>query len=507
MKKSNVILQAAIASALLAMAGAANAATGISVTSVKYANEQFAGTTPYAAVVAPTISVISATAIPAGSIITVVVELTGGVFAVAQAGDTTANTAANKVDATTAMPLAAPTCTMGSTTAGVTAAAAGVTAPTATASNANVVSCQFTTVNAVGIGGTVIRIATPSINAAGLATTTNTVAATGTILVGTVAAPVGAPVATAGTLEAASTPTTVATSGVGVTLSATAGTAGQIDLTASPVASAFTGAVSATVVDLGTVTATNGTAKLVAAGNAAYNVASKATTTMTATVTGAAGFFAALKTTGTIHLESVSCGGGVVLATSATFATNALAAAATTVSTPAATPTAGTAYHVCMTIPASGTTSVALIEGTPTITATLGAAAAQDSVDTLASTALWPLAFNGQTYTVRNYVPAAATGYNTFVRVINTGAVSAAVSVALKDDVTGVTGTSGVLGTLAAGAATNFTPAQIEAVTGAVAATSRPRLVITAPTNALNVQTFLAQPVGAGTITDMTGAQ
>lgn len=506
MKKSNVILQAAVAGALLAMFGSANAATAVSTTSVKYAAEQFAGTTPYAAVVAPTVSVISATAIPAGSIITVVVELTGGVFAVTQAGDTTANTAANKVDATTAMPLAAPTCTMGSTTAGVTVAAAGVVAPTTTASNANVVSCQFTTVNAVGIGGTVIRIATPHINAAGLASTANTVTATGTILVGTVAAPVGAAVATTGTLEAASAPTTVATSAQGITLAAAAGTAGQIDLTATPVASAFTGAVSATVVDLGTVTATDGTAKLVTAGNAAYNIAAKATKTMTTTIAAPAGFFGALKTTGTIHLETVSCGGGVVLATSSVFSTAAAAAAAASVSTPATQPVTATAYHVCMTIPASGSTSVALIEGTPTVSAVLGAAAAQDSAETLAATNLWPLAYNGTTKTVRNYVPSTVVGYPMTVRVANTGSVAAAITVTMKGESGATIGVPYTTASLAAGATTRILQAAIETGVGVVpAATERPRLIITAPTNGLDVQTFINTP-GSG-YTNLSGTE
>lgn len=506
MKKRNVILQAAVAGALLTMFGSANAASAINATSVKYAAEQFAGTTPYAAAVGPTVTVITATAIPAGSILTAVVELNGAVFAAAQVGATTAGTAANKIDATTGTPGVAPDCSMGSITAGVTAAAAGVTAPTATASNANVVSCQFTTSQAIGIGGTVIRIATPSLNAPSLSSTSATVTANATILVGSVAAPVGAAVATTGTLEASSGATTIATSATGIALTAGAGTTGKIDLTATPVASAFADAYSTTVVDLGFVKATDGTAKLVTAGNGAYIIAAKATSTVVATVSAPAGFFAALKTTGTISLHDTTCG-AAALATTATFASNTLASAATSVSTPAAVPATGVSYRVCMTIPASGSTSVALIPATPTITATLGAAAAQDSVETVASTNLWALAYNGSQYDVRNYVPAAATGYNTFVRVINTGSISAVVSVALVDDVTGVAGTSGALGTLAAGASRNFSPQDIEAVTGAVASTSRPRLRITAPTNTMNVQTYLAQPVGAGVISDMTGGQ
>jgi len=502
MKRRNEILQTAVAAVFLAAAGSASAATALSVTSVKYAAEQFAGTTPYAAAVGPTLSVVTGTAIPSGSIITVEVELGGGVFAAAQTGVTSTAPAANEVDFTTGAAATVPTCSMGSTTVGVTTAAAGVVAPTTTASNANVITCSVTTTAAIGIGGTVMTVTTPSLNAAALASTSATVTANATILVGTHTAPVGAAVPTSGTLEAASGATTIATSAQGITLAGAAGTAGKIDLTATPVASAFTGAYSTTVVDLGSVKATNGTAKLVSDGTSAYSIV--ASKTLVATVTAPAGFFAALKTTGTITLNDTTCG-GATLATSSTFVTSAAAAAATTVSTVAATPTTGVAYHVCMTIPASGTTSVPLVPGTPTLTATLGSAAAQDSAESLASTALWPLAYNGSTYDVRNYVPAAATGYNTFVRVINTGSVSAAISVAKIDDATGTVGTAGQLGTLPAGATANYSPAQIEAVTGAIASTSRPRLRITAPTNSLNVQTFLALP--SGDITDMTGAQ
>jgi len=125
--------------------------------------------------------------------------------------------------------------------------------------------------------------------------------------------------------------------------------------------------------------------------------------------------------------------------------------------------------------------------------------------NSLASTPLQALALNGASYDVRNYVPAGAVGYVTYIRVINTGSLSASVSAAQVNETTGVAGVAGVLGTVAAGAAVNYTSTQVETAVGAVAATARPRIRITAPTNGLEVQTFLAQP--NGTISDMTGAQ
>lgn len=502
MNKRNLVMQAAVAGVFAVTIGSANAATAVSATSVKFAAEQFLGTTPNAAIYLPNLSVVTATAIPAGSILSVAVELTGAIFATTLIGDVGAGVAASTAVAPAVST--AITCSAGSTLSGTTVALPGVSTQTTTTNNANVVLCSFTTSGAVGIGGTLLTLNAPALSAAGLASTSATVSAVGTIYVGTATAPVGAALPTAGTLEAASPSTTVATSANGVTITAAAGTAGKIDLTATPVGSAFSGAASATVVDLGTITVTSGTAKYLSTA-VSYAIGTPAKT-LTTTVTAPAGFFSAMKTAGLISLITSDCiTGATTLATSTAFGTSALAAAATTVSTTAATPVTATAYHVCMSIPTSSSTSVALVPGTAALTATLGAAATQDSAKTLASTNLWALAYNGSQYDVRNYVPKGATGYTSFVRVINTGSVSSSISVAVIDETTGAAGTAFVLGTLAAGAAKNYSSTDVEAVTGAITSTARPRLRITGPTNTLNVQTFLALP--SGDIVDMTGAQ
>ena len=117
---------------------------------------------------------------------------------------------------------------------------------------------------------------------------------------------------------------------------------------------------------------------------------------------------------------------------------------------------------------------------------------------------LYSLLTNGGLVDVRSYIPVATGSYTSNIRVINVGQVTAAVSAAFIDPVTGVVGTSGVLGTIAAGGATNFTAAQIEAAIGsAPAGTSRPRVRITAPT-ALQAQHYIVNP--NGTLTTLHGA-
>ncbi len=104
----------------------------------------------------------------------------------------------------------------------------------------------------------------------------------------------------------------------------------------------------------------------------------------------------------------------------------------------------------------------------------------------------------GTTVDVTNYIPAAALGFTSFVRVINPSASAATVSVALLDATTGAAGTpSTLVASLAGGGAQTFTSSQIEAALGqAVPATARPRLRLTAGGTALEVQSFMVQPGG-----------
>ncbi|MDD2915134.1 MAG: choice-of-anchor D domain-containing protein [Gallionella sp.] len=105
---------------------------------------------------------------------------------------------------------------------------------------------------------------------------------------------------------------------------------------------------------------------------------------------------------------------------------------------------------------------------------------------------------SGSTVDVRNYVPAALTGYTTFIRVINDGTIAAQVTAALIDDMTGIVGSSAVLiSSLPAAAATSLSSSQVEAALGInISASARPRIRISAPVM-LAVQSFLLQPGGA----------
>jgi hypothetical protein len=120
---------------------------------------------------------------------------------------------------------------------------------------------------------------------------------------------------------------------------------------------------------------------------------------------------------------------------------------------------------------------------------------------TFGPVSLYNLVPNGGLVIVRSYIPVAAGGYTSYVRVINTGSNSASISMAFVSDTTGVTGTSGVVGTaIPAGGAAIYSASQIEAVLGAQAAGARPRVQVTAPTS-ISVQHYIINP--NGTLTTM----
>ena len=107
----------------------------------------------------------------------------------------------------------------------------------------------------------------------------------------------------------------------------------------------------------------------------------------------------------------------------------------------------------------------------------------------------------GSTVKVRTYIPAAdsASGYVSYIRVINPGSIATPITVSLIDGTTGVTGNSFTLASsLAAGAAQTFTSSQIESIIGPVGSGLRPRLRITGNVQ-LEVQSFITQPGGAFT--------
>jgi len=114
----------------------------------------------------------------------------------------------------------------------------------------------------------------------------------------------------------------------------------------------------------------------------------------------------------------------------------------------------------------------------------------------------------GTSVLVPTYVPAAAAagGYTSYLRVINTGATATPVLVALVDGATGVRGNAAsLMAALPAGAARTFSSSDIEAAMGlAVVPDSRPRLLVSGNT-VLEVQSFLTQPGGA--FTEVSGGQ
>lgn len=113
---------------------------------------------------------------------------------------------------------------------------------------------------------------------------------------------------------------------------------------------------------------------------------------------------------------------------------------------------------------------------------------------------------SGSTVKVRTYVPAAASGYTTYLKIINNSNTAAAVTATVIDGPTGVPGASGILlPSLAANAGVTLTSAQVETALGvSLPALSRPRLSLTSPAN-LTVQSFLLQPGGA--FNEVSGAQ
>lgn len=119
----------------------------------------------------------------------------------------------------------------------------------------------------------------------------------------------------------------------------------------------------------------------------------------------------------------------------------------------------------------------------------------------------YALTTNGQTKDVRSYIPVAASGYTSFVRVINTGTVDAAVTGQFVNE-DGTTSASGVvIATLKAGGSTTLTSSAIEAAIGvAPAANARPRLRLTAPTSGMDAQSFFLTNAN-GNFSDATGAQ
>ncbi|TAK68382.1 MAG: hypothetical protein EPO19_08590 [Betaproteobacteria bacterium] len=481
MKRSNVILHAAVASALLNMAGGAQAGV-MSATAVKFATELFGSSASATNVLIKPSAAVYTFNTPGGIVINpsgviyAYLRLSGGTFAAATVADFAFG-------------------------AGISGLAATATSIVTDSSTVRVTITNTSTVNqTIGVGGTMTW--TPAANSVGAVNTTLAAAAGAVTIQGSMASSSSSPSAStalpADLDNGASTAVTLATSGSAITAAIAASSTfavaetQKVDLLATTPGSRFTApgttssnANSTTVVNLGSLTFTNVATTMAVDGTTAYTIAGRGTAaTLAGTVTGT------FKASSTMALTTdLACTAGIVAGSSGTLNT-----ALTTFTFSGGTlPTSGTANYVCLTVPA---TTAQIPLGTPTASFTFTKTTTTDAATTAAGS-LYTLAYNGSQVDVRNYVPAANTGWSTILRIINTGTVTANVSGAFINETTGVVGTSGTLvSNLVSGGAATITSSAIEGVLGAQAVGARPRVRLTAPTNGMDVQTYVFTPSG-----------
>jgi len=512
MKKSNVILNAAIASAMLAMVGSANAGALAGANTV-FATEIFGPTMAATDGIKPgavthTLTTTSGIVINAGGVIYYSIRLTGGTFKVAPllaqltgtvlavggGGNGVVSNAVLSSDRTTAtFPItftAAATLGVGSTLIYTPIAAAIDSVNTTMATAAATVTAQ-----------SALSAITPVITAPSTTTTPNT----GTAM----AADLDGGLTTAATV-ATSTPAVVfaitpsssfplgysLAAGTGVNQAGLLETA-KIDLTATSPGSRFTqpgatlsNANSTTVLNLGAVIMGNtANAQYKADGTTAYLINGSVTAnTLGGTVVGT------FKANSTMAMTTdAACATNVATAAAGTLntANTTFTFAGSTVPGIASLEGASLPSFICLTTPA---TTGAITVGAPV--ATFGVTAANHTATTdaaqSATASLYSMALNGAQVDVRNYIPAGVAGFQNIMRVINTGTVTADISVAVINEATGVVGTAGVVATaVPAGGVVRVNQAAIEAVIGAQATTVRPRLRFTAPTNGMEVQALM----------------
>jgi len=517
MTKQNLTMRVAVAAALgLAAAGAQ--AGNMATTTRTFATENFGPT--QAATVAVTPAAISysisgpgGVTVATGQTITLYLRLSGThVFA---AAPTTGQFSTLNIGAAAAAT--APTSV--SWTAGATAGTVSVTYTSANAASTNLpVNTSIIYTPAAGA----VSAASASLSTAG-----SVMSITGS-LDGGVAN--NASVTLPASQDPISAPVNIAVSAAAVTGAAFSSAAFPAFVPVLAVA----GVIETKRIDLGAATGvataflaastTNtGTANLVNLGGFVYN--NNATVTPT-TLTGTAYALATLSavagavftnTTATITPgsgEAFPLGSSFHLALTAACAASGIASAAVTAGTTTtpvtvsplvAVPGSGIPQFVCLTVPAAAPFAT-MTPLAATLTSALTKTVATDASNT-ASGSLFPLVYNGQTYDVRSYIPAAEhNGYTSFVRVINTGGLTADVKAAVIDPTTGVIGSAfTIISALPARAAKTMTSTEIEAIIGAIPSGTRPRIRITAPTTGMNVQSFFLQPGGA--FTDANGAQ
>jgi len=499
MMKRNAIARTLIASAVLAVVGSAYAGgTLTQPTAFVVATQNFGATSTAAAEVLPgtvsyTFGTTGGIVLNNNGVINVYLRLANG--ALFTAAPSTGDFAGTVI---TGLGL-----TKTSTTLSTDGTTAVITLTNSTGGNVT-----------IGVGGTLTWTPAATRGVKNVNTVLNTV---GNTVSATASASVLAAAVNSATLPAdvdgPATTSTIATAASAYTGSVTAGgtttpETQKIDVTAATTQTIMTSGVnttSTTKINFGSFKFTDATTPAQLASNAgAYNVAGVIAASATSTGVVANGNFAAAGVTG--GNGSMTLTTDTACATPTAAGSAGVLSAGNTVATWTGVTTAASAANtfVCMTVSTTAGKIVAIPPTTPALTATLAPIAATGA-STTATGNLYPLVLNGATVDVRSYIPAAATGYSSYIRIVNTGSASAIISAALIDETTGVAGTSASLGTLASGAAKTFTAAQIEAATGAVLATARPRLRITAPSSALQVQSFMSSP--SGVFTDMSGGQ
>jgi len=233
----------------------------------------------------------------------------------------------------------------------------------------------------------------------------------------------------------------------------------------------------------------------------AFNLATDYTGVYTATLTG--NFTAAQGTGGAVFLStSNACAAQTVVGTINTAGTSVAFAGIPAAAT-------GIPKFVCMQINTPGNTAL-IPTTTPSLAVTLVGNTGVAANITPAAANLYALSTNGATHKVMTYIPSVdggATGYTSYIRVINTGGVAANISGAFIDPVTGAVGTAGVIATgVAAGGAVTLSSTQVEAGVGShPAAGTRPRLQLTGPTT-FTVQSFLLTDAN-GNFAEVSGSE
>lgn len=279
----------------------------------------------------------------------------------------------------------------------------------------------------------------------------------------------------------------------------------RVNVAATPALTAFldaqtgdvTGQAANGPVNLGRVRVTNTAGiQVEVGGSTAVSFANSATQALTLTVTGSFGSGSSVYVS-----TSASCGaspglGALTQNAGRTSASTTVSIANAVITDPAEGGSKD--VFVCYTV-AGGSNTIPTTQFAVSGSLTAISAAPSTTTSALASTNIYNLTLNGSQVDIRNYVPNNTSGWISAYRIINTGAVSAAVTGQFIGVDGALVGTGNVIvGNLVSGGVAVVSAAQIEAAIGAISATGGvgPRLRITAPTDSLRVQAFACQPNG-----------